>query len=87
MNAVMLIWEGNPAVLALVTDLTERRAAQQALSQSEQKYRTLADRSIQGIMIAQGVPPRVVYCNAAMAEIAGYTVEEMLSLSPQQTAG
>ncbi|MBN2100246.1 MAG: PAS domain S-box protein [Dehalococcoidia bacterium] len=85
-NAVMLSWEGKPGVMALVTDLTERRAAQQALEESERKYRDLAEKSIQGLVVAQGLPPRFVYCNAAMARMTGYTVEELVSMSPEQFA-
>jgi len=80
----------DPRVNGLVAnfrDITDRRAAQEALAESEQKYRALADRSLQGIVVAQGIPPRIVYCNAAMANLTGYTCGEMLSMTPQQIAG
>ncbi len=54
------------------------------LQESESKYRTLVNHSLQGLMVAQGVPPRLVFVNPAMADIMGYTVEEMLSLSPEE---
>ena len=67
-SVTLFTWEGEPATLGMLTDITERKRAEELLRASEEKYRTLADQSIQGIMIAQGTPPRVVYCNAAMAE-------------------
>ena len=35
-------------------------------------------------MIAQGIPPRVVYANAAMGKMVGYSLEEFTSLSPSE---
>ena len=61
-------------IVANFRDVTERTTAEKALEESEQKYRALADGSIQGIVIAQGIPARIVYCNPAMAELVGYTV-------------
>jgi PAS domain S-box-containing protein len=54
------------------------------LLESELKYQTLVNNSLQGLMIAQGIPPRLVFVNSAMADIMGYTVEEMLALSPEE---
>jgi PAS domain S-box-containing protein/putative nucleotidyltransferase with HDIG domain len=69
------------------TDISERMAARRALEQSEKKYRALAEESIQGLAVAQGMPPRFVYCNAAVARMTGYTVDELLSMSPEGFAG
>jgi hypothetical protein len=68
-------FEGEPAVLAAVFDITERKRAEEA-------YRTLVDHSLQGLAILQD--GRAVFANQAMAEISGYAVEEMLALSPEE---
>ena len=67
--------------------MVERKKAKSLLVESEAKYRMLVEESLQGIMIAQGVPPRIVFANSAMAMILGYTVEEFVSLSPQEVMG
>jgi len=61
---------------------------QRNLRENEAKYRTLVEQSLQGILIAQGLPfPRPVFANPAMAKISGYTPDELTSLSPKETEG
>jgi PAS domain S-box-containing protein len=71
----------------IARDITERKRAEEALKESEAKYRTLVEQSLQGILIAQGPPPRLVFANLAMAKILGYTPGELTSLSPKETEG
>ncbi len=66
----------------LKREMAERERKEAELRQSEEKYRALVEQSLQGLIILQGF--RVVFTNAAFAKIAGYTVEEMLSLTPEE---
>jgi PAS domain S-box-containing protein len=68
----------------IMEDVTERKRTETELQESEQKYRILVEQSLQGMVVAQGTPPRFVFANSALAEIAGYTVEDLLSLSGEQ---
>jgi PAS domain S-box-containing protein len=54
------------------------------LRESEEKYRTLVEQSVQGLVIIQDF--RIVFANIVFAEICGYAVEELLSLSPEKVA-
>lgn len=55
------------------------------LGESERKYRTLVDQSLQGIVIAQGERPRLEYANPAMGAILGYAPQELMELDSDQT--
>jgi len=74
-------FRGRSADLVTFSDITERKRAEKELRKSEIKYRTLVEKSLQGIVIAQGMPPRLVFTNTAFAEISGYTLEELYSFS------
>jgi two-component system cell cycle sensor histidine kinase/response regulator CckA len=57
-------------------ELAERKRTEEALQESEEKYRNLVERANDGIVIVQDT--LVKYTNSRLAEITGYTVEEML---------
>jgi PAS domain S-box-containing protein len=71
--------------VAYVRDITERRKAEEALRQSEEKYRSLADYSVQGIVLFQDA--HVVFVNPAMCNMLGYAAEEFLSMPLGQLLG
>ncbi len=71
-------------LIGVSRDITERKKIEAALLESQEKYRILVNHSLQGIAIAQGLPPRIVFANPALADILGYSVEELTSLGPGQ---
>lgn len=58
-------------------DVTIRRRAEQALKESEEKYRALTQEAPIGVYIASG--RRFLFVNPAMAEIYGYSDDELLA--------
>ncbi len=71
------------SVRTAVVDITERRRAEEALRQSEERYRTLFERSGDAIFIleAEGKDAgRIVTANRAAAEMHGYTIRDMESM-------
>ena len=66
--------------MALHKHLMEKR-----LRESEEKYRSLVEHSLQGIVVIQDIPPRVIFANAPCAGIIGYSVEELVNLPADRT--
>jgi diguanylate cyclase (GGDEF)-like protein/PAS domain S-box-containing protein len=61
--------------IVILTDITERKKAEEA-------YHAVVEHSLQGLVILQD--QREAFANSASAEMLGYTVEELLALSPKQ---
>jgi PAS domain S-box-containing protein len=57
-------------------EITERRRAEEALRESEEKYRNLVERANDGIAIIQDT--LIKYINPRLAEICGYTYDEVV---------
>ncbi len=63
--------------IGIVRDITERKLALEALWESEEKFRNLAEQSPNMIFINR--KGRIVYANEKCEEIMGYTREELYS--------
>jgi diguanylate cyclase (GGDEF)-like protein/PAS domain S-box-containing protein len=69
-------YRGEEVSLIHFHDITERKKAEQALRESENKFRDLAEKSIVGVYLIQDGLFR--YVNSRFAEIHGYTAEEVI---------
>ncbi|OYV99874.1 MAG: hypothetical protein B7X11_04960, partial [Acidobacteria bacterium 37-65-4] len=67
-------FNGRPAALTVVTDVTERNAAADALRLSEERYRSLFREAPFGIALSS-VEGRIVDANPALASMLGYASE------------
>ena len=66
------------AIEGIITDITERKRAEEALRESEEKYRSLAEQVHDGIYIYQG--DHFLFTNTHISEISGYSKEELLAI-------
>ena len=71
-------WEGQPATLNVVTDITERKITEEALQQSEKRFRNLLH-DIPAIAV-QGYGPdgTTQYWNKASEKLYGFSAEEAI---------
>jgi PAS domain S-box-containing protein len=77
LNAGIVQYQGRPADLVFVRDIAERKRAEEALRESEEKYRSLVERANDGITIIQDT--LLKYANPRLTQMLGYSVEEMLN--------
>lgn len=59
-------------------DIAARERAEQALRQSEARYRSLVEMAQEGILVVQD--GRVAYCNPAFSQLLGYAPDELAGL-------
>lgn len=71
----LVYYEGEPASQIAYVDITERKHAENA-------YRSLVDNSLQGLLIVQD--ERIVFANATIEEITGYTIDELEAFSTEE---
>lgn len=69
-----LVWDG------FHLDITERKQAENAIRENEERYRTLVEQAFDGILFYD-VNGRILECNNSGANTIGYTREEMLQMN------
>jgi PAS domain S-box-containing protein len=78
-TAVPITWDGQPAVLVFVKDVTEQKNILDELAESEEKYRLILENAAEGIAIAY--EKELGYVNPLMIKYLGYTRDELLERS------
>ncbi len=70
---------GRPVgILGVTRDITDRKRAEEALQQSEEKYRMLIDNIQDGVFIIQDATMQ--FANEALARMVGYKVKEIIGM-------
>jgi len=65
----------------LVLSINERKRTEESLRESEDKFRSIFEQAIDGIMIAEAKSKRQLEANKSICTMLGYTRDEILSLS------
>jgi PAS domain S-box-containing protein len=80
MNSVAIDWEGKPALLAFITDITDRKRLEQDLQHTLGERETILQNSIVGIAFLRA-NGRTKWANQAMADMFGLTLQAHIDTS------
>ncbi len=76
---LVTVYPSMEGITIMGTNITERKKAEEALNESEEKYRNIIETANEGIMITD--PSAIVtFANAKMAEMLGYSIEELIGI-------
>ncbi len=73
-----ITFAGRDAILAFSRDITERKKAEQALRESEQKFRELVEKAVEGIIV-NDLEGNILMVNDKKCQLMGYSREEFLA--------
>jgi PAS domain S-box-containing protein len=71
---------GLDGLVGVITDITDRKKAEEALRQSEEKYRTVVEESFDGVFVHSGSV--ITFANSRLHEMLGYGPGELEGLDP-----
>ncbi len=74
--AMPFTYQGKPGIQVIMRDTTDRKRAEEALKQSEEKYRILIDNIQDGVFIIQD--GKIQFANEAFIRLGGYTAKEII---------
>lgn len=81
-----LSWVSHPVpeqgvTYAVAHDITTQKQAEEALQQSEERYRSLVENTLDGYFICEVPSGKFLFLNQSICDLQGYTQEEGLRLS------
>ncbi len=72
-----IVLSGEDEALVIARDITDRKQIEKALKKSEERYRRIIETTLEGVWILDA-KNHTVFANNRMAEMLGYTLEELL---------
>lgn len=79
LNARTSDYNGSPAAFIIIRDISERKAMEDALHKSEDRFHRMIQSLQEGLFVIQ--EEKFIFVNEAIVDILGYTVEEMTGRS------
>jgi len=79
LNTVVITWQGKPATLNFLQDITERKMAEKAKQESEAQYRLLAEHTTDFVWLMD-MDLKPTYQSPSAERLTGFTQEELATL-------
>ncbi len=76
----MIFFDGRPALQTILEDVTQRKQTEQALKDSEERYRTLVEGANDAVFL-ESFDGHIVDINTKACQMLGHTRDELLRLS------
>jgi len=77
----VVISQSSQAKLIWEREVADRKRAEASLRESEERYRTLFEGAVEGIMLGDLESKAILYANPSACDMFGFTCEEMLARS------
>ncbi|OPX67603.1 MAG: putative diguanylate cyclase [Methanoregulaceae archaeon PtaB.Bin056] len=78
-----ILFDGQPAILNILSDITDRKRAQEALAESETRFRALIQNSSDIIRVL-GRDRRIIYESPSAGRLLGYPPGSMIGKDPME---
>ncbi|MEW6674362.1 MAG: PAS domain S-box protein, partial [Thermodesulfobacteriota bacterium] len=78
--AVRIEYQGKPAILGNLVDITERKRAEESQRENEEKYRRLFELESDAIFLIDKDSGKILEVNASAADLYGFSREELLQM-------
>jgi len=76
-SAHKITYDGEPASIVIAMDITERKMTEEALKESETRYRSIVETAQEGVMLSD-LSGRIIFANKRMTNLLGYSMEELV---------
>jgi two-component system cell cycle sensor histidine kinase/response regulator CckA len=80
LTAAKSIWQGQPADLVIIRDITKHKQSEQTLRESEERFRMVLESSMDNLYRRNLKTDTYDYMSPAVERILGYSPEEILSM-------
>ena len=77
-STIKVMYKGNPAVMTLFKDITERKITERNLIEAEALYRSLVESALVGVFLYQN--NNFIYINPYIQKTLGYTLDDLKSI-------
>jgi diguanylate cyclase (GGDEF)-like protein/PAS domain S-box-containing protein len=81
-HASLAAYQGKPALIGIIIDITESKRSLNLLEASEERFRLLVEQAPDAIVLYDADTDRIVSANASAAALFGCSREELLSAVP-----